>query len=841
MVLNSIQVDGSKYVCAALIINTTSGTVYPGIAHSTDSYGLVWTLAADTGYTSWASSTTRATTDYLPISAARGGSSPRVVCLSWRESDNRVAVRYSDDDGANWNDTPIDAGNAYFTGSKYSKVKYENGQFIVVDDDRIYYGNGATLTTKAITGATALRDIAYGDSIYVAVENDFQTWYATTLSGTWTNDALPIDHSSYSSQSNFIVYDALGERHVVNSDLLVYDNSDPANNEWNSNSYPRNISDTTSFKPTNLISDITGVYFCVAEGGAGNPRQDIQLKRFNYTYWDVTDFVPLSDIYRSASFSVLDGYVVLVGTYEWDSTNEEWTHYPRRIRWTVPQTYNNFDDTGSGTADANGEGAFLDSRPVNGRIVIFETNRVSSIVPRGDTSDPWDFDIVKEDFRILSNPVVVNDICYVIGTDGLLYLTDGITLQEGGSAYDATKYDDYTEDAPITLDYSSQLNSLFTYHFDEQASSHYVYFISLSDGQVTRCDIPEIDDSVTLAEKPAFVTAVGDSPDQRIIASYHPQSGSTDVVTTTELAIGSPIAGKNVPVYGSSSDDTYYYGTIETGEIYLVPEGIKTSLKHIIIKTYTEDNLSDNSDRPRVVVFIKSLEDSEWHIAGGQDDFSTYVIDTSSALPGSSSATGAIYAANTQLVAEGSGSDVTVGDSVFPTGIKAIDCAYFTLTSGTYTQLKEGSGYTLTDNGAGGYDVTILAATLPTGTDLYASWNNYPEIKVETGDFYVSDTLGLIRVTGTSGSMLNDDNGLTFDRYLSSGTEDITVHYPSVQLPSGYGETKIGVNKLVEGFKLKILVVPEYGQSSAPTTAKVTGITFGHIPRGRKILSATGS
>ena len=833
---NSIQSYGSKYLCAAQCIN--SGTSqYPGIAYSTDTVGLEWTLADDQSFGAWdvADPATRAATDYQCICAAANNSSlSRIVALFWRPNDDRVHVRYSDDLGASWSDCPIGGGNPYFTGSWQSKVKYIGSQFIVTNDTQILYGDGATLTAQAITGATAIRDIAYNNlDTYCIIEESFKVWYASSITGTWTSASLPLDFTGISDSTNHIAWDSVGERFFSASATASFWSDDGIT--WSSD-YFSSYGDTGSIKlPSNPLSTSTNLSFCLYDGGADYLRY-VVATRFAFSYWDVTAFVPLDADYRACTFSVLDGYVVLAGTREWDSDTEEWTYYPRRIRWTVPATYNNFEDTGSGTADLNGEGAILDSRPVNGRIVLFETNRVGAVVPRGDTTDPWDYDVIKEDYRPLSNPVTVDDWCYNIATDGLLYMTNGIQLEESKSSFDATKFDDFDETKPIMLDFSRSLNSLIAYYFDPSATNHYAYFISLSNGVVTKIELPEITDSGvsdSIAVEPRFITAVGDSSDQRVIASHHPLASDTDAIVSYTLVAGTKgIEGVDKPLPNNPPQSSYWYSTIESGEIYLVPEGNKTSLKHIIVRTYTDSTVGDNTGRPRLVVMVKSIEDDDWHVSG-QDDYSSYNL-TGGTCTQSPADTSGVF---TNLMHVGAGGGGGSLDVEVPGG-RADLFEFYTKTGSTYTKQVLGTDYTVADNGADGYKAVFVSAPA-SGTDIYAYSGNYPELKVETGDFYES-TEGLHRVTGTTGSQ-NDSGGLTLDHYRSTSNETIDTHYPSVHLPAGDGEVKVGINKLVEGVRIKILVVPEYGSADASTTAKVTGITFGHIPQGRKILKATGS
>ncbi len=572
-----------------------------------------------------------------------------------------------------------------------------------------------------------------------------------------------------------------------------------------------------------MVADSGGVYMTMYDGGADKLRQ-LVLSRFNYTFWNIIDFVPLSDIYRASTFSVLDGYVVLLGTREYSAG--AWTRYPRRIRWTAPATYNDFSSTGAGTADANGEGAFLDSRPVNGRIVAFETNRVSAIVPRGDVTDPWDYDVVKEDFRILSNPVTVDDLCYIIGTDGLLYGTDGINVTETGSSFDASKFDDFEENKPWILDYSRLLNSLIAYRFDQTDDDHYAYLISLSSGAVTSVKLPELSDSGSLAEKPGFITAVSDSSDQSVIVSYHPLTAFNDAITTMTLSPNKTIIGEDVPQYGSLTQNSYWYGTIETGEIYLVKEGEKTALKHIILRTYTDATVGDNSDRARVVVFYRSLEDTAWKIAGHADSSESTATMTTTAMTDDAGVWSSYI---------GAGDDSTV-DFNLPTVLDGAKVDVYLKAGSTYTKQTYGTDYTIPVP-ANAYAIRFTTAPTSSQT-VYYGWNNKPEIVMADGDLWSAPD-GLHRVTS-----ITDHGALALDHYGAAtytGAGGDLSHYPSTQLPAGDGEVKIGLRGLVEGVRFKILVVPEYNTTDCPTTVKVTGITIGHSPMGRKILSATGS
>jgi hypothetical protein len=901
IMFGSIQAAGTKYIAGATMYEDDK----PGFAYSTDSFGLVWLEKGDSGY-EWATPSVILSTEYYGICAAANGSAlGRVVCLYHRQSDDRVVVRYTDDSGGTFNDTNI-GGNTYITdGDKNTQVWYRGGQFIIVVADGIYYGDGTSFTKKGITGATEIKSVDYGgDGVWAAVEStDAKVWTTRTITDTWVSHTIPKTVSS--TATNWVTWDDIGERWIIHNKNEVYSIKDfyeevdadvaagTADTVWTVMPIEFSRKKTAA---SNLVQDVSGLTFCIC-GEADLVHghfAHVLLERFSYYWWDVEKFVPISEDYRANTFSVLDGYTVLIGTSEreWEhveyfktenptpspaidgtendftftlstlgddngivpesvnikvsvtdadvSTTETetitdngsgvlngnisatgtinyttgtvriifntltiknattigvtykyymqgittgWTFYPRRVRWSAPMTYNDFEGVGSGTADANGSGAFVDSRPVNGRIVVFETNRISSVVPRGDVNDPWDFDIIQEDIRILSNPVVVDDFCYFISSDGLLWKTDGINADEAGASFDLTEFDDFSESKPVMLDFSRSLNSLLVYYFDPNDTTPTCSVISLATGSVTKMDLPVMSDSGGLSEEPKNVFAVSDSSDQRTMVSYHPLSADDDAVVVSPLNAGGGITGKDLTV-SSGQDGSYWYSTIETGELFIAPEGNKSSIRHLIVNTYTEAD-GTNTYRPYIAVEMRSLEDAGWKSNG--DDVGTATM-TDSGLTGSGTAW-----SNTIVVGTAAAGEV---------GPYTLPCL------GSQARVYKDSTLQVedTDYTVSGKTITLTTG-LTNGEVLYAYWENYPEIRVAVGDYFKSSE-GFHQVTAVTTS-----TAITCDHYLSTGSETVT-HYPAVQMPDGEGETKIGIRKLVEGVRVRLYVIPDYDSSN---------------------------
>ena len=543
---------------------------------------------------------------------------------------------------------------------------------------------------------------------------------------------------------------------------------------------------------------------------------------------EVSTFYPISDIYRSNVFSVLDGYLVLFGTAEYDSGDDSWSYTTRRIRWTAPNAVTDFTGVGSGVGEVPGNGIFLDARAVNGRIVTFETSSIGALVPRGIVADPWDYDVIYEGIKILSNPCVVEDKCYFIASDGLLHVTNGIGVEEAGSSFDMSLYDDFTEESPIWLIYSSKLKSLLVFY--PESSDNVVYMINLATGSVSYMTIPLSDESTSSV--PFSVVSIENSSDQRVFISYDLFSGTGISISKdgySELVIGELSPGDGITGIDSlyeSGDDHYWYGQFDTGNIFIEQEGIKCALKHVIIHTYTDAAVGE-TDMPDIIVEVKSLEDSLWN--GPRDPLldGSITMTTSACTIDSSSPPTAM----SNILGTANGAAITY-DLPWP----AANCRIYTYTGGTYTVCTL---VTSTPTAVKTYQITGTQEIKVMGTNghiVYCFCENEPFVKTTAGDYVESDE-GFHRINS-----ITNYCATVLDRYKATGTDTCT-QYTAEQMPVGHGQVKIGINRLVEGVQLRVMVMPRHGTGTTdtqPTVAKITGISLGYIPLGEKILEATG-
>lgn len=510
-------------------------------------------------------------------------------------------------------------------------------------------------------------------------------------------------------------------------------------------------------------------------------------------------FEPLSDEYRALSHSILDGYVVLLGLREYSSSTNSWEYFPRRIRWSVPLTYNDFSSAGSGAADLEGSGALLDSRSVNGRIVTFESSQIGAISPRGYASDPWEYDIIKQNIRAISNPVVVDDLCYFVDDSGLLRVTNGITVESPPFSFDLTEYDDFNSDQPVWLTYAPELEALVI--FNPSDANRYIYIVETEGGSVSRFQAAEVDST-----DPKSVVCVENSSDRRMMVTYNPISTDTDTLVCAELSTGEVITGKDEWT-SSAGDDTYHWTDVQTGEVYIVPEGSKTSIKHLIVRTYCDG--TDEDTNPRLVVQCKSLEDSEWHDMG--DDNGTATINTLGV-----NGVGTYWSNLLE-------SSWSAGTKVFTTPWLASQCRIYLYDGATYTEQTEGTHYTVT----GANEITFVTSPDSATYDLYAYSENEPSIRMTVGDM-MEGTSDWFRVVS-----IQNELALTCDHHVPADTDTVT-HHPSAAFPVGDGEIKIGLSKLVEGVKLRFLIF--HRSDGDATVTKITGVSVGHVPSGEKIV-----
>jgi hypothetical protein len=442
------------------------------------------------------------------------------------------------------------------------------------------------------------------------------------------------------------------------------------------------------------------------------------------------------------------------------------------------------------------------------------------MVPTGIVDDPWNYDIIHEGIRLLSNPVVVNENIYFVASDGLLWVTNGSTVTELKSSFDLTKYVDFEEDKPVWLVYAEEINALVAYY--PETANNSIFVISLANGGVSQWEVPN--SSNTSSSYPRSVVAIENSSDKSLYMSYPPRSTDKDALVIAQFSTGSSVTGVD-SLAALAADDDYWYGDVQSGVVFFAPEGIKVGLKSVIIYTYTDTTVATNN--PDVIVEVKSLEDSGWN---GPRDLAAegHITVTTSACTLDSTGPPSAFSS---LLGTASGAVQT-----FDLPWLAKNVRVYTETGGTYTSC---SLVTSEPTAANQYQVSGTQEIKVFGTNghsIYCYCENEPAIVVESGDYVESDE-GLHRI-----SSITNYTTAALDRYKATGSDTDCIHLSAEQMPAGEGQIKIGVNRLVDGVQFRLRVAPRHGSgvSSQPTVAKIIGISFGYMPTGERLVAATG-
>ena len=517
-------------------------------------------------------------------------------------------------------------------------------------------------------------------------------------------------------------------------------------------------------------------------------------------------FANISDVYRSSSFSVLDGYVIMVGMLEHDTG--VWYYYPRKVRWTVPGTYSNFTDYGSGAATFPGNGILLDCRTVNHRMVIFESNQISVLSPTGYVSSPFAYEVIADNLYTISNPVVVDKFLYFVANNGLLYKSDGVAVTPLGNAFDISKFDDFAEDGPVWLDYSGSTKCLMVFN-KAQLPPYYMFMISLATGSVSRVELPvyaedqtDADDNELPDAAPGGVFAVRGATDTRVCVGYGVTGYDDQHLHMAYLDVG--YGGAGADDINDIDITSSWNGVLETGEFRLTPDGQKVHLHEVIVHSFCVPGY----ENPDVAVMVKSTGDSDWRYpcqpAGSITVTDSYCTGVGTTWASSGSTTGGI---------------VAYGDDVETT---------FTLPwnadlARIYLYVEDDDAYYVQTEYTTSGKTVIFDNPPDSDSTVFAFCENEPSAVYPVGDYIYTDTAGYHRITEAMTL-----TSVTLDRYLSTGS-DTGYFLRAKQLPEGPGETILGIDEELDGVQIRVLMIPRDG---GPPEARFTGITVVYTPAG---------
>ena len=153
-------------------------------------------------------------------------------------------------------------------------------------------------------------------------------------------------------------------------------------------------------------------------------------------------------------------------------------------------TYNDFDGVGSGSGELAGAGQVLFGVACGHNVIVVESDAIGFLSQTGNDADPWDYRRI-ENFRVISNICVYESTAYMIGSDGLLYATNGISDPVAvNTPFDLTLYTDVDTGEPMMLVFSEGLRCLVAFKYDVTLSDAQVAFlVDQESGPYTSLDV----------------------------------------------------------------------------------------------------------------------------------------------------------------------------------------------------------------------------------------------------------------------------------------------------------------------------------------------------------------
>jgi len=510
------------------------------------------------------------------------------------------------------------------------------------------------------------------------------------------------------------------------------------------------------------------------------------------------DFEPISKDYRGACFTIAGGYVLLGSVAEWNDDASKWTHYPRRIRYTSPGSVADFEGEGASFIDCDGSGAIIDIRSVKQNVIVFGSDDVGLLTQSiGNLDNPWGYFPLKKGCRLISNPIVVDNVCWFIADDGKLWTTNGVSVQAAGE-YDLTQYDDFDTTGPIWLSHD-RTHGCFVVFRPSTGSTHSCDMISVDSGAVSHFTLPQFTTGGT-TYKPKGVSVKEVANATYLYVHYGVVAAASDETQSAYFNTGAAIKGIDVPYTGLTNR---WWAMIQGGADKVVKEFYRAMISEFEVNTYCDGTVG-----PDVTVELLDELGETWLHNG--DSHGTI------ALTGGNTCTGTGTAWSHTL---GSDSGTTFTTPCIPT-----QGVYFKVVGGVYTQLTLTTDYTLSST-----QITLVTG-LVAGQSLYVRWNAHPLVKVAAGDYIRSTGDNLFHLI----TAITTPTAMTLESYPETDP-DVGTHYPALQMVEGEdSELILAIAQSCEELTWRIYVIPR-NDSSASTIAKIYQFAVRYTTKGPEI------
>jgi hypothetical protein len=280
-------------------------------------------------------------------------------------------------------------------------------------------------------------------------------------------------------------------------------------------------------------------------------------------------------------------------------------------------------------------------------------------------------------------------------------------------------------------------------------------------------------------------------------------SPSADKLIVEYVGLGHPITG--VDRFGSlSTYEERFYAELVTGEIQILTDGAKSSVKEIWNRTYT----TKNAECPDAIIQFKATDEDDWFDAA----------DTNGTISVTTTACGGTGTAWSNVIDPSAGSLVEFDLPCLATQARI----YIIDAGGTISVMSD---YTITDD----RQIT-LTSNLEHNHLLLVHWDNEPHIRVVPGD-YIETSEGFHRILSIMSSAR-----LLLDWYPHETL--VGHHRPAKQVRSGESETVVGVNHNTDIMQLRLLVIPRRSLAG-PAVIDAYGLSIVHVPGGPRVLKAS--
>lgn len=281
------------------------------------------------------------------------------------------------------------------------------------------------------------------------------------------------------------------------------------------------------------------------------------------------------------------------------------------------------------------------------------------------------------------------------------------------------------------------------------------------------------------------------------ILSYGPSATDTDQIVTEVMTVGDPVRGFDefINIDGSFKR---FYADLQTGEIRISEEGIKSFVKEVWVRVYcTEDTGS-----PFMALQVRALDQDDWY---SLNDSEGTISVTTSACAGTNTVFG-------NIIGYGDGSTVA-----FTTQVAASRCRVAVDDVVT-------TDFTVT----GASQITLTTAPA-IGSVISTYWSGKPQPTMKAGDF-VETSEGLHRIV-----RIYDYNSLILNWYPTETL--VGTHLPSLQLQSGEYEAVFPVNQTLNTLQVRIRIVPR-DLISASDVVKIIGFNVVYVPGAMRHLKS---